>query len=250
MVRFRPHTRDRQYQRQQEQNNGQQQSWRRPMQRRNPMSWVAPLLKFAMIAAGVMVVYINIQPYIEIVKIVFAALTDNSLLSFIMTWPVIGNILRWLGDIGAPLVAIPLWAILQMFELLPLFLKRNQDALSDLIAAMERFTPVVIKDTDSDLLAKLKHDFNTRPVRLLRNATIAAGVIYVIDLALCCFVYPPLKPGVSLPLFLSAPSLGDVDVKNVLLILVTAFGVELLVIGSTFLRELVDTFGIGVRRVS
>lgn len=188
-------------------------------------------------------IWLNVQPYILAVKLMTSNALDYSLINWVLGLPLIGWLLSALSSIGAQLVGLALWAIIQFFELLPSLLTRDLDTLKGIVRGFDRMKAMPIHDSDHPFVVTLKERHNEMPVRWIKNAVLIAGCVYAIDLGLCLFTYPPIKGGMErVGLFFAAPSMSDIDIPNLMTIVVTLFAVEVIWRSWNYVRNLLKHF--------
>lgn len=162
-------------------------------------SWLKTYSKVIFFCFGIVAVWIcflNIQPYVRVTEILLGIAGRLAILNLLLSIPIIGSVLSWVGSFTIPVIGFAIWAIIQFFELLP-----------DLIKAE------VLNLTPEDM----------------KKAGIYRGITYAIDLLLCVVCFPPINGGINgFFLFISAPSLQDIDWWNLAYIAVTMFAIEAL----------------------
>jgi hypothetical protein len=205
------------------------------------------VLQFLLLVAAAVFIWLNVIPYHEIVQNFFAESSNFAIIEALTSIPLLGNligwVIAWLGGFLALTVAIVLWAILQILELLPRILMRDMDSIRLIIKGLERVNFLQIRDNDNEFIARLKQKHNELPMQWIRNAYWASAIAYISDFALCATHYPPINGGLErLDIFLAAPTWADVDGYNLTALLLTLFAVEGIVIIYSWLHNMLKHF--------
>ncbi|MEP1079319.1 hypothetical protein NDI52_28325 [Leptolyngbya sp. PL-A3] len=88
-------------------------------------------------------------------------------------------------------VALVLWALLQVLEVLPLLVKGSLGALALLIKAAERFRGLEVNDKDNPLVASLKRQYNAFPQRWIGRIMLLCYGAFCTDLAILLRYFQP-----------------------------------------------------------
>ncbi|MEP1079447.1 hypothetical protein NDI52_28970 [Leptolyngbya sp. PL-A3] len=88
-------------------------------------------------------------------------------------------------------VALVLWALLQVLEVLPLLVKGSLGALALLIKAAERFRGLEVNDKDNPLVASLKTQYNAFPQRWIGRIMLLCYAAFCTDLAILLRYFKP-----------------------------------------------------------
>lgn len=205
------------------------------------------VLQFLLLFAAAVFIWLNVIPYHEIVQNFFAESSSFAIIEALTSIPLLGGligwVIAWLGGFMALTVAIVLWAILQILELLPRILMRDMDSIRLIIKGLERVNFLQIRDNDNEFIARLKQKHNELPMQWIRNAYWASAIAYVGDFLLCATHYPPINGGLErLDIFLAAPTWADVDGYNLTALLLTLFAVEVIVMVYSWLHNMLKHF--------
>ncbi len=189
------------------------------------------ILYWLTIAAGVWFAYLNIQPYAVAVKqVMLGAMPDKALVNFIAALPIINGLAASIGTALHWFVGFILWLVIQTIEVLPIILRRDRAFVRTLIRESEQNENFEIKDGDDPALTALKRWYNRFPALTLNRARTASLFVYAVDFLICIAVYPPCKGGFNKLMFILATGqYNRLDWKNVVLLLVTLFIIELIV---------------------
>jgi len=90
-------------------------------------------------------------------------------------------------------VALVLWALLQVLEVLPLLVKGSLGALALLIKAAERFRGLEVNDKDNPLVASLKRQYNAFPQRWIGRIMLLCYGAFCTDLAILLRYFEPFR---------------------------------------------------------
>lgn len=88
-------------------------------------------------------------------------------------------------------VALVLWALLQVLEVLPLLVKGSLGALALLIKAAERFRGLEVNEKDNPLVAGLKRQYNAFPQRWIGRIMLLSYGAFCTDLAILLRYFQP-----------------------------------------------------------
>lgn len=200
--------------------------------------FILNLVFACMIVAAGLFIFLNIQPYIKGVELLANQALNYSLISFVMSLPVIGWLIGMVASIATTLIGVALWGIFQFFELLPWILTRDADTLRSLIERIEQFNVLPVKPSDTPMVAALKERHNNIPIEWIAKATFYAAIAYTIDGVMNLITYPPIKGGLNaVSLWLLAPGLNDIDWGNVITVVITLIAVEVIVKLWHWLRQ-------------
>jgi len=90
-------------------------------------------------------------------------------------------------------VALILWALLQVLEVLPLLVKGSLGALALLIKAAERFRGLEVSKSDNPLVASLKAQYNAFPQRWIGRVMLFCYGAFCADLAILLRYFEPFS---------------------------------------------------------
>jgi hypothetical protein len=187
------------------------------------------LIRYCALFAIGCLVFANIKPYVNITAWLGSGLSDMGILPMLMQFPPIA----WLLTTGAALTAFVagflLWGLLQGLQMLPVIIMDDPESLLVLMSWIARFKGIAYKKDDTAALRQLKQQFNAIPMNWLESAQQARSVSYIVDAVLCFGFYPPIVGGYErLGVVLSAPTIADIDWRNVAASIAAMFGVEVL----------------------
>lgn len=201
------------------------------------------ILKFCLLVGMGVFAFANIKPYIDIVGYLGSFFLSLPFMPLLLRLPLIGWFLTTCGGLLQFVFGTALWAILQIFELLPSVMLNNPTFLIAVISAYRGFSKLAKESGDNRVIRKLKDRYNSLPTAWLETANHYKAVAYVADALLCLAFYPPIKGGWdNVGLFLIAPSMADIDWINALLALSSLFLVEVLYHGYRFISNALQFF--------
>jgi hypothetical protein len=170
----------------------------------------------------------NIKPYIAIAEWLGDGIS-LPVIEALSKMPVISIVMGLGKGTLAFICGVLIWGLLQGMQMLPTIILDDPEALLVLMSWVYAFKQIAYRDSDSPLLRQLKDQFNSIPVQWIESMQVAKAIAYLIDGFLCFGFYPPLIGGYDrLGVFLTAPSLNDIDFRNLLAALITMFAVEVL----------------------
>lgn len=207
--------------------------------RRSKNRLLLQVLSFGLNVAIAFVCFLNIQPYIGAVEYLFAEISqDSALVQWLMLLPVIGSVMGWFGALFNAVVGFFIWAIFQVLELLPQLAKGDRDNLERVSQNLAKFPVLSIESRDQEWIRQAKSTYNATPAKWYSVAVLVSCVAYLVDFVFCGLYYPPLQGGwQSMGLFLAAPTLNDIDWKNLALLIVTLFAVEVAFWLANFIKS-------------
>lgn len=213
-------------------NNANQRNSRPPGRGYSPRSGVKTarqLLYWLAIAVAVVIAFWNMMPY---TRASFYALVEVFGLTADAS-NIFAN--RALGMISLVMGAI-IWALIQTAEVYPVLLRHDRKLMRLMALEAESAEQLEVRDTDDPALARLKDWYNQFPLLSLRSANRASLFAYLVDLAICLSVYPPVDGGFGKLLFiLFTGQWGLISWANVALIIVMLFCFETMVRAVLFL---------------
>ncbi|MEH2201238.1 hypothetical protein [Nostoc sp.] len=189
------------------------------------------VLYWAAVICGIWFAYLNIQPYATAVKMIISgAAADTALLQLIYSIPLIGPTAATVGTALHWLVGLVIWVVVQTVEVFPIILKRDRAFMRTLINNAQSADKFEIRENDDPALAALKRWYNAFPTLTMTTARNLALFVYAIDFCFCALVYPPCKGGFGQLMFiLASGQWGQIDWKNVTLLIVTLFAIEAII---------------------
>ncbi len=190
------------------------------------------VLYWAAVICGIWFAYLNIQPYAQAVKMIIsgAAADTAALLQLIYSIPLIGPAAATVGTALHWLVGLVIWVVVQTVEVFPIILKRDRAFMRTLITNAQSADKFEIRENDDPALAALKRWYNAFPTLTMTTARNLALFVYAIDFCFCALVYPPCKGGFGQLMFiLASVQWGQIDWKNVTLLIVTLVAIEAII---------------------
>lgn len=188
------------------------------------------LLYWLAIAVAVVIAFWNMMPY---TRAAFYALIEVFGVQGADPLNMFAN--RALGMISLVMGAI-IWALIQTAEVYPVLLRHDRKLMRLMALEAESAEQLEVRDTDDPALARLKDWYNQFPLLSLRSANRASLFAYIVDLAICLSVYPPVDGGFGKLLFiLFTGQWGLISWANVALIVVMLFCFETMVRAVLFL---------------
>lgn len=188
------------------------------------------IIKYGVLGLAGYLILLNMQPYLDISRLLLGTITDVPFLGFLSSLPLVGSLIKLLGMLAADVFGILLWCFIQIVEILPQYMKGDLNQLRQVIFAFGRHREQEISKEDSDAVRRLKQRYNSAPGRWLRTADYLAALMYFIDFALCCMRFPPYQGGLTG--FMNDQwfwTLDKVDWGNLISLLFTMYGLELLI---------------------
>ena len=214
------------------------------------------LLKYLLLAAGGLLLIVNIEPYIAVTQLIFSDKTSGvDVCSTIGGMPFVGGILKGgcglIGEFAYALAGFVVWAIFQIVELLPIANSFQIPFISGVLAKLQNAPQVQVEEEDRPLreirdmdgkryipesallkdrpaVAKTKKRLNTVVERSLGALLTFSWVMYLLDLALMSWLYSPLN------------EIGELDIKALMRVLLGVFGVEIVILGLTLISNIID----------
>lgn len=192
------------------------------------------ILQFLLIVAAAFLLVANIEPYIAVTRLVFEGDGQNAInvCDQLRPIPFIGGLLGGGCELlGAFIYAISgfiVWAVFQIIELLPIANSFQIPFLSGVLAKMQAAPQVDENASDRKAVRHVKRKHNTIVERSLAALLTFAWVMYLVDLALMCWLYSPLN------------ELGELNWMALVRVLLGVFGVELVILGLTLVNNVID----------
>ena len=191
------------------------------------------LLKYLLLAAGGLLLIVNIEPYIAVTQLIFSDKTSGvDVCSTIGGMPFVGGILKGgcglIGEVAYALAGFVVWAIFQIVELLPIANSFNIPFLSNLLGRMQTAPQVQEGESDRDAVRRIKKKHNSIVERSLGALLAFSWVMYLLDLGLMSWLYSPLS------------ETGELDIKALARVLLGVFGVEVVILGLTLISNIID----------
>lgn len=193
-----------------------------------PTGFLWVLLFMMLLGIGAAIAW-NVQPFIEMTRIITRSVDGGSVEEFLNRIPLIGGLLLGIGG-GIIVITGCVWyAISQLLELAPMLMTVSDKKTLRMINAIANSASVEIKPGDSADVAWLKRKYNDRPVASLRFFRTCRIAVYTMELVICWITHPPVE-GTPLDfLFLLVTGqFAKINWGNVFLTLSVLFLVEIL----------------------
>jgi len=185
------------------------------------------ILYWLLIVAIVFFAYLNINPYQVAVQRVLDGIDGSGFLTLMLKLPVLGAIVSTIAASIYWILGAILWAGIQILEVAPMLLERDEKYMGHLITEAEDHDHYQISDQGDPLLGQMKRAYNALPVKHYRDFKQLAFFAYTVDFLICFAVYPPVNGGFGKLFFvLLSGQFGAIDWKNVALAIVTLFAIE------------------------
>ncbi|MBW4419829.1 MAG: hypothetical protein KME13_11440 [Myxacorys californica WJT36-NPBG1] len=182
------------------------------------------------ICAGLYFAYLNINPYVQIVRGLLAQTDLGGFGQFIARIPLVGAVAGALGESSTWIFGFVLWGLLQAIELFPLVVGKDKALMRTALEAHDTSHKFRVNEKDDPVAASLKVAYNKLPLGILRNMGKFRIAAYIIDLIICFTVYPPCDGGfLKFLLYLSTGAFSRLNWSNIVLSVVTLFAVEIIV---------------------
>lgn len=208
---------------------------------KNPLAF--QILYWLLILAIIFFAYLNINPYKVAVEMVLGGIDNSGFTSLLLKLPVLGAIVTAIAASVYWILGCLLWGAIQILEVAPMLLERDQKYMGHLIAEVESYERHEVSDNDDPLLGQMKRAYNALPVKHYKDFKQLAFFAYTVDFLICFAVYPPVQGGLSKLFFvLLSGQFGLIDWKNVALAVVTLFAIEatlkiIFMVGSVAYRK-------------
>ncbi len=202
--------------------------------KRKPVGLLQILIYLLYAGGGAAIVWfasMNIAPYKALLSNAGVEMAKNGFMAFLMWLPLVGNILRFLGNATVWIGAMLIWLPIQIVEVLPGVLWRSPQFLSAVIAANDSNGYVALKDNDGMAVKSAKRALNNFIDSFLKNLWLYCIGAYLLDLAICAWYYP-LIPGASWDKTVTLLMLGQwrrISTTNLFGIISTLFAVEIVI---------------------
>ena len=186
------------------------------------------VLRFGLWFIVGIVCVLNILPYAGMATRLMEALRETDVVAGLFAEPVIGVFLRAFGQHAqaiAFIVGTIIWAVFQISELFWWLIMSQKPAVAALVDQLENEDYMQIATNEDPFIAKLKEQYNRIPQNQIKMVRMWSGIAYIIDAWFNLLYYPPLN--VSLEMFIQSGTFADINWGNVILSLLTLFGVEL-----------------------
>jgi hypothetical protein len=185
------------------------------------------VLQFCLLAAMAYFCFENVRPYISLVDAWLFNWQDTGIFAMVAGLPVLGWILTGGISLTSFVIALLLWASLQLLELLPSFMMDSPRFLLSSLNSLRSWKRIKGEAGDTPLSKKLKQQYNAIPEQAIERANVARAVAYLIDALICIAYYQPIEGGLSnLGLVIGAGAWDYIDWSKVVAVASTLFAVE------------------------
>jgi hypothetical protein len=200
----------------------------------------AKLLYWLCWAAFFWFAYLNVNPYAQAASFILASISDNTLVQWFLSWPLIGPLLASLALAAHWIIGLIVWGVIQTIEVLPIILHHDRRFMRTVIAENGKAQRFAIAEDDSPTIRSLKKWYNLFPLAgRLQNPQVAQSHL--------CDRRPDLLPGLSsgsgwrqnLLFLLMTGQWYALDWGNIALSLVTLFAIEVLIHLLLFVGQIV-----------
>lgn len=193
-----------------------------------PKRWFQ-VLWFFLLLSMVVIAVVNIKPYVDAAQALGVTIVDATFIRLISVIPVVNAISSLLGVGVAWVIGTVLWGTFQIIELLPVIMYNHPGFLEEVIQSSETSAKYSIKEDEDPTVANLKKAYNKLPVSFLENLAKIRLVAYVIDFCICFWRYSPVASGRITDFFYFSITgqWQKINTNNLILALVTLFGVEI-----------------------
>lgn len=183
---------------------------------------VVKVATWLLMAVILVIVIIGIHPYKNLLGIVIGKNTLVQATSFgyaksAASW--IGIILFWVAGFVA-------WAVVNVVEMFPIFLKRDRDLIRTMMAEFDT-KDLPIEETDNVHVGALKRAYNALPALNLRNARIAAIFAYTVDFCVNIMSTPLAKSTDEMMFIISTGQFNRLNQNSFVILAVLLFGMEI-----------------------
>jgi hypothetical protein len=187
-------------------------------------------------------IFANIKPYEILATKFFAGIQYSFITDVLFNIPILGGILRLIGSLFNVGIGFLFWAFIQALELLPVALFGHGAFLDNTIArsAGKRYAAGEKDPWEVKAAKYVGNSLNTETLRFLILLGIA---VYVMDFFFCLMIFPPVKGGGDVGVFLRILQTGQysrIDWGNILRALTTVFAVEFLFKLKTIIEQIID----------
>ncbi len=181
------------------------------------------------VLAGLYFAYLNVNPYVIVVRKLLSQTDVEGFGHFIAALPLIGGIAQWVGTSSAWIFGIVLWGAIQSSQCAPIVLQRDKAMLRTMLHEHDQAHRIAITDKDDPVAAAMKTAYNRLPLGLLRNLGKIRIGAYILDYIICSIVYPPCEGGfIKFLFYVMSGSFQKLNWANIALTLATMFAIELM----------------------
>ena len=211
--------------------------------RNQPPRWIFKTLWFCTLLAAGAVAFANMRPYINIVRHFGLGFLDKFIMRAIAGIPIINAIAAAGIGVVTLITGIALWAVFQLIEVLPVVIYNHEGFLEEVITDAESGKKYSVSEDEDPTIKGLKQIYNKLPIAFLENLAKVRAIAYALDFCICFWNYSPVKSGKITDFFyiLATGQWGKIDFSNLLLALVTLFGVEVAVMLLLWVGKLAFT---------
>jgi len=171
---------------------------------------------------AVVAAWLNIQPFMAFILWVLPPI-DDPVVQFALSIPGVAQIANSLGSILVAAGGIAIWGTMTLIELFPGLIKLDRESVSKVIEDYRSHGGANLPQNEEDpgVIQNLVRWHNELPAEWIKALFRAQSLAFTVDFCASFIYYYPLKT--DLQVFLSAPSVADVDWMLVLVILLCVF---------------------------
>lgn len=166
--------------------------------------------------------WLNVQPFMAFV---LWALPEESdpVVQFFLGLPVVGGVVSAVGGLLVAAAGVAVWGTITLIELFPGLIKLDRESIGRVIEDYRAHGNAHLnaQEEDPGVIQQLIQWHNELPAEWIKALFRAQSLAFCVDFAASFIYYYPLKT--DLQVFLSAPSVADVDWMLVLVILLCVF---------------------------
>jgi hypothetical protein len=190
---------------------------------KNPLNIenVTKVATWLIVATILVIVVIGVYPYTHLLGIVIG---KNALVKA-TSFGYAKSAASWMGIILYWTAGFTAWAVINIVELFPIFLKRDRDLIRSIVNEFDG-KDMAIDEGDSAHVSALKRAYNALPALNLRNARIAAIFAYTIDFCVNIISTPLAKNADEMMFILTTGQFNRLNQNSFLILAVLLFGME------------------------
>jgi hypothetical protein len=182
---------------------------------------VTKVATYLLMATILVIVIIGVYPYTHLLGIVIGKNALVKATSFgyaksAASW--IGIVLYWTAGFTA-------WAVINIIELFPVFLRRDRDLVRTMMSEFDG-KDLSIDENDNNHVGALKRAYNALPALNLRNARIAAIFAYTIDFFVNIASTPLARSTDEMMFIITTGQFSRLNQQSFLILAVLLFGME------------------------
>lgn len=185
---------------------------------------VVKVATWLLMATIAVVVVIGVYPYTHLLSVVIG---KNALVKA-TSFGYAKSAASWIGIILYWTAGFTCWAIINIVELFPVFLRRDRDLILNMIKEFDS-KEMTIDEADNIHVGALKTAYNALPALNLRNARIAAIFAYTVDFCVNIMSTPLAKSTDEMMFIITTGQFSRLNQQSFLILAVLLFGMEIAV---------------------